>query len=381
MQINIYKDQLEYAEMFGKPVLYTAQDIPRETVPNGWHCYDLCGTNRDPDMPSTIANHAVWNRIGTVLSPASLKRESTHERKVKGFMQSGEMMDLSAFCQKCGFACPSDPRKYFLRPATTQEKSLFYSRKWEQDAAEGTIGHLRMDFGDGRLHHTWWLHNDDRFNTPEFKAVLQEFMDEMRTLGPLKSESVMHRWCCRYPGAELERDRFGFIAETENYRFCLRCSPFSDDYSYLYCYDLNQQRMAMAAEKPTEEKPQYGLTETGLQMLRDTADPGFPHSYDWYVMEACNTAYAAFNDGLSLDKAIQRYMASAEDDKRLGVTKDDVAAVDLVIRHDGREWVSEDWAKSESFAQDPVISEAVALIRQTLDEQAAGQGMAMGGMI
>ena len=191
----------------------------------------------------------------------------------------------------------------------------------------------------------------------------------------------MHRWCYRYPGAELERDRFGFIVETEHYRFCLRCSPFSDDYSYLYCYDLNQQRMAMAAEKPAEEKPQYGLTETGLRMLRDTADPSFPHSYDWYVMEACNTAYAAFNDGLSLDEAIQRYMASAEDNKRLGVTKDDVAAVDLVIRHEGREWVSEDWTKSESFAQDPVISEAVVLIRQTLDEQAAGQGMAMGGMI
>ena len=116
-------------------------------------------------------------------------------------------------------------------------------------------------------------------------------------------------------------------------------------------------------------------------MLRDTADPRFPHSYNWYVMEACNTAYATFTDGLSLDEAIQRYIASEEDSKRLGVTKDDVAAVDLVIRHDGREWVSEDWAKSESFAQDPVISEAVALIRQTLDEQAAGQGMAMGGMI
>ena len=88
MSINIYKDQMEYAELFGKPVLYTIQDIPRETVPEGWHCYDLCGTDRHPDKPSTIADHAVWDRIGSVLSPAALKGESTLERKVKDFIQS-----------------------------------------------------------------------------------------------------------------------------------------------------------------------------------------------------------------------------------------------------------------------------------------------------
>ena len=49
------------------------------------------------------------------------------------------------------------------------------------------------------------------------------------------------------------------------------------------------------------------LTESGLQKLQDTADPRFPHSYDWYVMEDCSTAYAQFTDGLSLEDAIQRY--------------------------------------------------------------------------
>lgn len=98
--------------------------------------------------------------------------------------------------------------------------------------------------------------------------------------------------------------------------------------------------------------------------------PGFPHSYNWYVMESCNTTYAVFTDGLSLEDAIQRYAASENNSKRLGVTKDDIAAVDLVIRHDGREWVSEDWTKSASFAQDHVVNEAVRLLRQTLGAQA-----------
>ena len=82
MSTNIYKDQMQRAELFGKPVLYTTQDIPRETVPEGWHCYDLCGTDRRPNKPSTIMDHAVWGRIGTVLSPAPLKRPTTEVRQI-----------------------------------------------------------------------------------------------------------------------------------------------------------------------------------------------------------------------------------------------------------------------------------------------------------
>ena len=377
MSINIYKDRMEYAELFGKPVLHTTGDIPRETVPEGWHCYDLCGTDRNPHKPSTLTDYAAWGRLGTVLSPAPLKRPTTETRQIKDtLILSREMMDLSTFCRERNLPCPSDPRKFILRPASVKEAGLFYFRlEPEQDAAEGTVGHLRMDFGGGRLHHSWWPHNDDRFNTPEFKAALQDFMDEMRTLGPLKNDAAMRRWCYRYPAGEIGRENFGFIAETENYRFCLRCSTLSGDYSYLYCYDLNQQRMAMA-----EKEQQYGLTESRLQKLRDTADPSFPHSYNWYVMEDCSTAYAQFTDGLSLEEAIQRYTASEHDDKRLGVAKDDIAAVDLVIRHDGREWVSEDWTKSESFAQDPTVADAVTKMRQFLENQTPNQGMTMGGM-
>lgn len=374
---NIYTDQMQYAELFGRPVLHTRESIPRETVPEGWHCYDLCGTERRPHKPSAIMDHVIWGRVGTVLSPVPLKRPSTEVRQIKDtLILSGKMTDLSTFCREHDLPCPSDPRKFILRPASVKEAGLFYSQmEAEQDAAEGTVGHLRMDFGDGRLHHSWWPHNNDRFNTPEFKTALQEFMDEMRTLGPLKNDAAMRRWCYRYPGGEIGRENFGFIAETENYRFCLRCSTLSGDYSYLYCYDLNQQRMAMA-----EKEQRYGLTESGLQKLRDAADPSLPHSYDWYVMEACNTPEEQFTSGLSLEDAIQRYAASENDSKRLGVTKDDIAAVDLVIRHDGREWVSEDWTKSVSFAQDPTVADAVTRMRQLLEDQTPRQGMTMGGI-
>ena len=123
-----------------------------------------------------------------------------------------------------------------------------------------------------------------------------------------------------------------------------------------------------------------GLTETGRQMLKDAADPSLPHSYDWYVLEAYNTAEEQMTGGLSLEEAAQQYTASENASKRLGVTKDGIAAVDLVIQLDGREWVSQDYQKSDSFVKDPVVNEAAALLRQTLEEQTAGHNMAMGGM-
>ena len=47
MRCNIYKDQLESAELFGKPVLYTGLSIERESVPDNWFCYDLAASDRN----------------------------------------------------------------------------------------------------------------------------------------------------------------------------------------------------------------------------------------------------------------------------------------------------------------------------------------------
>ena len=261
MRCNIYEEQLRSAELFGKPVLYTEKQIQRESVPEGWHCYDLSGSGRDPDKPSALEDKTAWNRIATVLSPVPLKRETTLTRQIKNsFSLYEELLDLAGFCEKHHLESPSDPRKFILRPASSKEAGLFYSQmEPEEDAAAGTIGHVRLDFGGGRLHHSWWPHNDDRFNTPEFKAALQEFVDELRVRGPLQSDAVMRRWCYGYPEGEIGREQVGFIAETEDYRFCLRCTTMTGDHSYLYCYDLNQQSLAMDAQA-TEE----GMTMGGM---------------------------------------------------------------------------------------------------------------------
>ena len=129
-----------------------------------------------------------------------------------------------------------------LRPASIEEAGLFYSND-EQDEALGTVGHLRLDFGHGflPLRSTCYPHNDDQFDTLEFKMLLREFLEAMQENGPLASLSSMEAYCQKHGGAITED---GQTYGTERYRFCLRCTPSPFEYQgHLYCYDLWQQQI------------------------------------------------------------------------------------------------------------------------------------------
>lgn len=336
-------------------------------------------------------------------------------------------------------------RNFDLRPASVEEAGLFYTAE-NQDTELGTVGHLRMDFGSGGkgFYHTWWPHNGDRFNTPEFKETLQEFVDAMRQSGPLKDLSAMSSYCWRNGGELTKNDRiYGFIAETEQYRFCLRCTPRPGEYQgYLYCYDLHQQELARQnrlvgrvtfasgekqeftdAEKylqaireelpfrdttgfrfetltgdpqvrkaaddilldfAGEENPHracnYGLTEAGRQALRDAADPNLPHSYAWFVMTDCGAPEEQIHRDLTLEEAVQLYLDSGRPEKRLGVTKDGIATVDLVRSLDGEQQFFDDYHKLESFRDDPVVAGAVETLQQELEQMEPRENLTLGGM-
>ena len=61
----------------------------------------------------------------------------------------------------------------------------------------------------------------------------------------------MSRFCYSHGGA-IEggwRQNYGYVVETENYRYCLRCSPGQGDYhAYLTCFDRNIQRENLVKE-------------------------------------------------------------------------------------------------------------------------------------
>ena len=334
-----------------------------------------------------------------------------------------------------------------IRPASIEEAGLFYSQMDEaEDAVLGTVGHIRMDFGASgkEFYHTWWPHNGDQFNTGEFKDELQKFVDMLRADGPLTNLAAMRNYCYQHGGKITEDGRcFGYIAETEHYRYCLRCTPSPGEYQgYLYSYDLRQQRMAQQAkpvgrityasgEEQTftdtqkyldtireelpyqattgfryetltddpavrkavddilldfagEENPRrgcnYGLTEAGKQALQEAADPDRPHTYAWFVMTDCNIPGEQIYRGLTLEEAIRTYLDSDRPEKRLGVTKDGIATVDLVRSLNGEQHFFTDHLQLDSFKRDPEIAAAVKTLRLELEQNTPQQGITIGGL-
>lgn len=336
---------------------------------------------------------------------------------------------------------------FALRPASIEEAGLFYSQLDEtEDAALGTVGHVRIDFGHGgkEFWHSWWPHNGDQFNTGEFKGELQALVDMLRTDGPLKDLATMRSYCNQNGGSITEDGRsFGYIAETERYRYCLRCTPAPGDYQgYLYCYDKRQQEMArrnalvgrvsfadgtrqdftdaeqylqtireelpyrnttgfqyetltknpqvrkavddiildFAGEANPRRTCNYGMTEKGMQALRDAADPSLPHTYAWFVMTDCNTPQEQLHRGLTLEEAVRLYQDSDCPEKRLGVTKDGIATVDLVRSLNGEQHFFTDHLQLDSFNRDPEIAAAVKTLRLELEQNMPQEGITMGGL-
>ena len=76
-------------------------------------------------------------------------------------------------------------------------------------------------------------------------------MDKLRE-DVLKNRFAMERFCYEH-GGKINggwTQNYGFIVETEHYRYCLRCNPSAGDYNgYLTAYDLDVQRQNMAMDK------------------------------------------------------------------------------------------------------------------------------------
>lgn len=276
--VNARNEEYEYIELFSKPALFTNSRIDRDTVPEGWYAYDLRGSDYDPGEPVTVEPNVVVNHAGTVLThePISFTKEGF--KRLRGRLDFlGEHLSLGDFCDERGLNFPADNRKFILRPALADEAGLFYTQE-EKDTELATVGHMRFDNGNNSTEFwtTWWEHNGDELNTPEFKAEFQQFVDELRK-GPLKNFSAMSGYCYDHAGELGDSGSYGYIAESENYRYCLRCTPRRGDYSYIYIYDKRQQELNMAEKEKvigkvsfaSGEKLAYTDPEIFLQVIRD----------------------------------------------------------------------------------------------------------------
>lgn len=144
--LNAYTEDYEHIELFGEPGLFTNGRIDRSTVPDGWYCYDLRGSDDDPGDPSAVEESVSINHAGTVLLPAPLElneidETGTHYKTIHEDLDfiDGEIT-MKEFCEEHGIKCPERKPKYKLRPTAAEDIPLFYSSE-ERDLQPATVGH------------------------------------------------------------------------------------------------------------------------------------------------------------------------------------------------------------------------------------------------
>lgn len=157
-----------------------------------------------------------------------------------------------------------------MRPASPDEADIFYALLPEEDEQLGTIGHIRIDFGhEGQeFWHTWWPRGPEELNSPEFKEELDQVVGQLRR-GVLKDLTSMRRWCCSHSG-EISGGwppNYGYIVETDRYRYCLRCNPVQGDYqAYLTAFDLQVQEMNQTQEQQSKPEQTRGPEMGGMSL-------------------------------------------------------------------------------------------------------------------
>ena len=131
MNVNIYEDELQNVWLFGQTVLYTEQPIPRKEVPEGWYCYDLCGTTANPERPRELVDRAGQNFAGTILSSVPLMRGRTQGKLVPdNFWLTSVPATLSDFCAEEGIPCPQPPEKAYQAAEEPDEAPEPAARSW-----------------------------------------------------------------------------------------------------------------------------------------------------------------------------------------------------------------------------------------------------------
>ena len=111
MRVNAYDESFEYIELFGKPALLTKNRIQTDTIPEGWYCYDLRGSDTNPSEPVTVEPLVAVNHAGTILTHEPVTIPKSGYRSLKGRLDFlGERYSLKEFCEVRGLNYPENPR-------------------------------------------------------------------------------------------------------------------------------------------------------------------------------------------------------------------------------------------------------------------------------
>ena len=140
-----------------------------------------------------------------------------------------------------------------IKVADKSEEKLFYACD-EEDILAAKIGHMRLDFGNGRQFYGSWFGTTSELNDDEFRTEFNELTKELRQ-GLLKDRTAMAKYISENPSLNLGSRGNGYKIQTDEHAYYLRCKPQPGDYDcYCFCYEREPLEQAMTEDMAEEEK-------------------------------------------------------------------------------------------------------------------------------
>jgi len=263
MRINIYDEDFELVELFGKPALFTNSRIDPFALPPGVFAYDL--RHDDDGSPVTVEPFVRVNHAGMVIvtEPLDFQERKDEYLNINGSLNFlGESRTLEEFMKDTAQSNNFEPK------AVSDETVLFY-RNDGKESEIGCIGYLRGDFGrHGDEFHTTWFDQCAELKTQAFKDERNTVIDRLYEGGMLKGRSALSQYCRAHSEAQLDTDRgeaYGFKIETKDHSYYIRGVIMQGDYDfYCMCYDRERLENYLDSVRQEQSDENRGMSMEGM---------------------------------------------------------------------------------------------------------------------
>lgn len=236
------------------PVLLSRSCIDQHTVPDGLYLYEIETDFKGNIMLRELSQSYQTCKgmkfvIFTYSVVSSVKFTLYGKNKCKTLTEEnyqilGWPISLADYCKMRNVeTVPA----YLSISAPSEEEvgnpNRFYAIRHGDEGSDARVGHVRIDFGrDGNeCWHTWWDQDENKeLVTDEFNSDLTKVMTILRRF-VLKDIYGMYSYCCsngtRITAPTEYPEQYGFVIETEHYKYYLRCNYRRGCYNaYLNCF-------------------------------------------------------------------------------------------------------------------------------------------------
>lgn len=282
---NAMKEEFEEITILDKPAILTSVRIDRCTVPSGYHLYNIHRDDLAFGGAYNVARTVTESHWGSIITRDKIELPHTGQLKIEPEAlqyDTGDCQSMMEFMEKFPSVEPIEKanNNTAYRLSFTQDNHLLFSSlHGELAERHGSIGYMRVNFGDGQEFKAVWHNNQPHLKTSTFKREFQKLINHLRDGGqepPFASRSNLEAFCAAKPGKKLETRGNGYMIRAEDYSYYFHCLPLAGNYEIeCFAYDNRWLLPELAGQHELPDVCYSTLPTTGELILIKSHEKGY----------------------------------------------------------------------------------------------------------